>query len=499
MELELQPKRYFNSKSILRQNQINLNCSIENADACEYEIKLIEIQGQTSNLVYTSSKKTPNQNQTILFDDDILMTFKFHQGQKLLIVVNKNGTNYEIQTTLGKIIISGQSKWKEKIQNDGKDILVISYNEIKQGDTVSTNEELISLFLVAANPGQLFSSKVNRFCFIIISNNDEYIYQSEIISPNGTFQTAEIPLHLLSPEFKITFQDHTSNPIVSFSTTLELFLEPKGLFHHIPFPLNGNIVEVINYSYHITPYSFMDYISSQIQIRTMIALDYTGSNGAPSSNTSLHFIQKKKLNDYERTIHEIGGYLSTYDEAKKIPVFGFGARAPGESNVSMCFNLNMTSSPYIEGITNVLKEYRTITPQLYFSGPTHFSKIITKCIELIKNDKGDFKYYVLTILTDGNTDDTNETKELLIKASTMPLSIVIIGIGKASFNLIEDLTEDNHPLVSKNGKVSRRKNASFIKLIEYKNDWGKIMNKILYQIPRQFIDYCSIYGVEPKK
>ena len=74
-----------------------------------------------------------------------------------------------------------------------------------------------------------------------------------------------------------------------------------------------------------------------------------------------------------------------------------------------------------------------------------------------------------------------------------------IDLIEMSFNLIEDLTEDNHPLVSKNGKVSRRKNASFIKLIEYKNDWGKIMNKVLYQIPRQFIDYCSIYGVEPKK
>ena len=499
MELELQPKRYFNSKSILRQNQIKLNCSIENADNCEYEIKIIEIQGQTSTLVYTSSKKTPNHNQTILFDEDILMNFKFHQGQKLLIVVSKNGTNYEIQTTLGKIIISGQNKWKKKVHNNGKDVLIISYTEIKQGNTISTNEELISLFLVAANPGQLFSSKLNRFCYVIISNNGEYLYQSEIISSNGTFQTAEIPLHLLSPEFKITFQDHTSNPIVSFSTTLELFLEPKGLFHHIPFPLNGNIIEVVNYSYRITPYTFMDYISSQIQIGTMIALDYTGSNGATSSNTSLHYIQKKKFNDYERTIHEIGGYLSTYDETQKIPVFGFGARAPGETNVSMCFNLNMTSSPYIEGITNVLKEYRTITPQLYFSGPTHFSSILTKCIELTQKQSGNFKYYVLTILTDGNTDDTIETKELLIKASTMPISIIIIGIGKASFNLIEELTEDNNPLVSKSGMVSRRKNVSFVKLNDYKNDWGKIMNKVLYQIPRQFIDYCSIYGVEPKK
>lgn len=38
-------------------------------------------------------------------------------------------------------------------------------------------------------------------------------------------------------------------------------------------------------------------------------------------------------------------------------------------------------------------------------------------------------YHILLILTDGEIHDMEETKNIIIKASSLPLSIIIVGVG----------------------------------------------------------------------
>ena len=38
-------------------------------------------------------------------------------------------------------------------------------------------------------------------------------------------------------------------------------------------------------------------------------------------------------------------------------------------------------------------------------------------------------YYVLVIVTDGKLNDYDETVELIIRASSLPLSILFVGVG----------------------------------------------------------------------
>ena len=44
--------------------------------------------------------------------------------------------------------------------------------------------------------------------------------------------------------------------------------------------------------------------------------------------------------------------------------------------------------------------------------------------------KGQKDYMVLLILTDGMIHDKDEVKDLLVKCGRLPLSLIIIGIGK---------------------------------------------------------------------
>lgn len=55
-------------------------------------------------------------------------------------------------------------------------------------------------------------------------------------------------------------------------------------------------------------------------------------------------------------------------------------------------------------------------------------------------------YYVLLVVTDGKINDYQDTVDLIVKASTLPLSILFVGVGsgdeendRKNFNLLQTL------------------------------------------------------------
>ena len=54
-------------------------------------------------------------------------------------------------------------------------------------------------------------------------------------------------------------------------------------------------------------------------------------------------------------------------------------------------------------------------------------------------------------MTDGQINDFEETVDRIVKASTLPLSIVVVGVGDKDFSLIEELDSDQSLLKSKSG------------------------------------------------
>ena len=87
----------------------------------------------------------------------------------------------------------------------------------------------------------------------------------------------------------------------------------------------------------------------------MSCIDFTASNGNPSSPTSLHYCTSKKKSQYEEAMSEVLSILMDYDYDKLVPCFGFGAqvshsRFHTKNEVSHCFPLNFNeSNPEIYG------------------------------------------------------------------------------------------------------------------------------------------------------
>ena len=58
------------------------------------------------------------------------------------------------------------------------------------------------------------------------------------------------------------------------------------------------------------------------------------------------------------------------------------------------------------------------------------------------------KYFILLIITDGIINDMQKTIDQIVRGSTLPLSIIIVGVGSDEFTSMDTLDADETPLFS---------------------------------------------------
>jgi len=73
----------------------------------------------------------------------------------------------------------------------------------------------------------------------------------------------------------------------------------------------------------------------------IISVDFTGSNGDPKYQNSLHYISPNQsiCNDYQECLWSVSKILLQWDSDKIVPILGFGARINGQSSVNHCFEM----------------------------------------------------------------------------------------------------------------------------------------------------------------
>ena len=55
-----------------------------------------------------------------------------------------------------------------------------------------------------------------------------------------------------------------------------------------------------------------------------------------------------------------------------------------------------------------------------------------------QTDEDQQKYFILLIMTDGDINDFENTKDLIVKACELPLSIIIVGVGNHDFDKMKE-------------------------------------------------------------
>lgn len=253
-----------------------------------------------------------------------------------------------------------------------------------------------------------------------------------------------------------------------------------------------------------TEYSFLDYVMGGCQINFTVGVDFTGSNGDPSSPDSLHYLSPNGVNEYLTALWSVGSVVQDYDSDKLFPAFGFGAEVPPDWQVSHEFPLNFNpSNPYCAGIQGIVDAYRQALPQVRLYGPTNFAPIINHVARFAAqaaHQRTASQYFVLLLLTDGAVTDVEATREAVVRASHLPMSLIIVGVGGADFDAMEQLDADGGPLRTRSGEGAARDIVQFVPYRRFQNAPREALAQtVLAEIPMQLVSYFKAQGWAPLK
>lgn len=157
--------------------------------------------------------------------------------------------------------------------------------------------------------------------------------------------------------------------------------------------------------------------------------------------------------------------------------------------------------PECEGLDGVLEAYQKSLKHVELYGPTCFNGVLSMVntmAEGLEVSQDNQKYIIMLIITDGIINDMQETIDEIVRGSSLPLSIIIVGVGEADFKSMDILDADDEPLYSKKYKKYMANDiVQFVPFSEFKNDPRLLAKETLEEIPRQFLSYMERNNIVP--
>lgn len=455
------------------------------------------------------------QDQNPIFIKTFTVHYYFEKQQRFkFTVMNAEGDTDAQHRELGTIdfsihelVCSPSSSITKAIKNSMKfsnGFLTVTSNDIPSQHRLLTMQWCLE---DCSHKGQLYI----RLCRF---EGEEYlpVYKSEVArAKNKTVNFDEIQMttHALSRDeprraVKIELYEASGSLVGSIQTSLEeLQLQKHAWKATLSYGLKRTLTLKLVQWDCTNKKTFLDFVQGGCEISLVIGIDFTKSNGLPSEPDSLHFISNEEPNEYIKAVTAVGDILQYYDSDKRIPVYGFGAKLPPKYEVvSHCFALNDNIfDPEVQGIESVLQLYRSALTKVVLHGPTVFSQII-KTVSLYAEAKEvsqeNQHYCILLILTDGIINDMELTKDEIVCASQLPISIIVVGVGKEDFSLMEKLDSDETLLESsKLNKTAARDIVQFVPFSKYKDRMHDLAREVLFEVPKQLITFFESKGIQP--
>lgn len=462
------------------QQQLSLNFVINNgALNTPYQIRLsLKMPNDPQPVVLGySNPHSADMVGKVAFNLTFIIDYFFHISQELIVEIAKGPQNLVIATRVSDVLAAKfNTITYPLIQNSNETITITgaplpSFNKMIQLD-VKLDTAYEKMFYV------LKKTKANNTGI----KESFALYKSE--ASQSQFKPMILPSSFLdygNHDNSIIFDLYIKgNCVGSLEVTVSSLLNKLSSLKIQEFILYVSAKE-----FERTAKSFIQLLQENLQLNLNIGIDFTGSNGHYLDAGTLHYLSNIP-NLYEAAIKECGEIVGAYDSDKIFPVYGFGALLPNSKEVSHCFPINLSNDPNIKGIDNVLYTYRSVVPKLTFSGPTLFSLLLDNMTAMVESTMSLAKTYtVILIMTDGVINDMDDTINSIIRASELPISIIIVGVGEADFSQMMFLDSDNKVLTSKSGKKAKRDIVQFVSYLAVKNNPKLLAEKILEELPSQ--------------
>ncbi|KAG8512028.1 Copine-5 [Galemys pyrenaicus] len=427
-------------------------------------------------------------------------------------IVGSPGSRLEKPLTIGAFSLNSRTgKPMPAVSNGGVPgkkcgTIILSAEELSNCRDVATMQ-----FCANKLDKKDFFGKSDPFLVFYRSNEDgtfTICHKTEVMKNtlNPVWQTFSIPVRALcNGDYDRTIKvevydwdrDGSHDFIGEFTTSYRELARGQSQF---------NIYEVTLLSFAVeSECTFLDYIKGGTQINFTVAIDFTASNGNPSQSTSLHYMSPYQLNAYALALTAVGEIIQHYDSDKMFPALGFGAKLPPDGRVSHEFPLNGNQeNPSCCGIDGILEAYHHSLRTVQLYGPTNFAPVVTHVARNAATVQDGSQYSVLLIITDGVISDMAQTKEAIVNAAKLPMSIIIIGVGQAEFDAMVELDGDD-VRISSRGKLAERDIVQFVPFRDYVDRTGnhvlsmaRLARDVLAEIPDQLVSYMKAQGIRPR-
>ncbi|CAN2389696.1 Copine [Pristimantis euphronides] len=470
-----------------------------------------------------------------IFSKIFTVDFYFEEVQRLRFEVHDISSNHNglkdadflggMECTLGQIV--SQRKLSKSLLKHGNTAGKSSITVI--AEELSGNDDYVELSFSARKlDDKDFFSKSDPFLETFRMNDDgtqQLVHRTEVVmnNLNPVWKTFKVSVNSLCSgdhdrKLKCIVWDWDSNGkhdfIGEFSSTFKEMrgamegrqvqwecINPKYKMKKKNYKNSG--IVILNLCKIHKMHSFLDYIMGGCQIQFTVAIDFTASNGDPRNSCSLHYIHPYQPNEYLKALVAVGEICQDYDSDKMFPAFGFGARIPPEYKVSHDFAINFNEdNPECAGIQGVVEAYQNCLPKLQLYGPTNIAPIIQKVAKSASEETHTMEstqYFILLILTDGVITDMADTREAIVHASHLPMSVIIVGVGNADFSDMQMLDGDDGILRSPKGEPVLRDIVQFVPFRNFKHASPAALAKsVLAEVPNQVVDYYNGKGIKPK-
>lgn len=241
--------------------------------------------------------------------------------------------------------------------------------------------------------------------------------------------------------------------------------------------------------------SFIDYVQSGLKLKTIFAFDFSTSTGLIIHPDSIHSRDIDCGNICFKPLKLAADFLSDHSRNQEIEAYGFGST---KSNLPAFqqkdpFRLNDPKVPII-GSEDLIANYVGSLSEIEQLEPTNLAPIIEiarveaqKCQMDAQKYKKLNDYTLLIVFTDGKINDMDHTIEKIISASSLPLSIVIVGLGNlTNKDLAKMIRLDSDNLCLTQGKAQAHRDIC--NFVLYETEIG-FTSGIMNEVPKQIREY----------
>lgn len=299
--------------------------------------------------------------------------------------------------------------------------------------------------------------------------------------------------HDLIGEAKFSLAELTSKP--SFD-----LINPKKALKSKSYKNSGRIQ--VHRADAVELPNFISYLQGGLQLKFVVAVDFTASNKSINDPASLHYMKDPmKPSQYAQALKAVGNVLMGYIPEGYVTALGFGAILPGQGNTpSFDFSLTGDADPRVPGVSGLLAAYEQAVKNVTLAGPTNFAPLIRNAAGMASSypvTQTHQHFSVLLILTDGAVTDLTETIDAIIDCSKRaPMAIVIVGIGDADFSSMRRLDGDTAKLRSDSGREAKHDIVQFTKF-DTKKSVDVIASEVLQEVPQRVVEYMIDAGIQP--